>query len=166
MMTPAQTAKKDTTKQQAPASAPAAPATPAPAAVAGTPSKQDAVLALLKTSWQKRGIDVDKVQVSFDGKMMNVVVGPDWPLIQLGVNGGVVLPQIRSYPNAFQAAVEGDVLWKKQQERDAKKAAASAPAPAPAKPAAQPSEPKEKTAAQRKQKRDVEIEKQLEQKVG
>ena len=130
-----------------------APATPAPApAVAATPSKQMATLELLKAAWTKRGVDLTKMQTVNDGKFLLVVVADNWPDIVIGVGGGINLPQIKSYPKAFEAAVEGDKLFAKQQERLAK---AASPAPKPAAP-----KPEEKKAAEtvtaKKQKADAE----------
>jgi pyruvate/2-oxoglutarate dehydrogenase complex dihydrolipoamide acyltransferase (E2) component len=140
-----------------PAPAPA-PATPAPA----TPTKQMATLELLKAAWTKRGVDLSKLQTVNDGKFLLVVVADVWPDIVIGVGGGINLPQIKSYPKAFEAAVEGDVLWKKQVER-AQKAAAPAPTPKPA--AAKSEETKAvtpTTPAQKKAADHQKLEQQLE----
>lgn len=65
-----------------------------------------------------------------DGKYINLLIGKEWPVIQIGASGGIVLPAIKSYPKAFQAALEGDKLLAKQTEREQKKVTATA-APAP-----------------------------------
>jgi len=71
-----------------------------------------------------------------------------WPSITVGVQGGIVVNELRSYPEpdgngGLYAAVNGDVLYAKQNERDAKrKADAAAKAEAAAKAAAAPAETK------------------------
>jgi hypothetical protein len=108
------------------------------------------------------------MQTVNDGKFLLVVVADNWPDIVIGVGGGINLPQIKSYPKAFEAAVEGDVLWKKQQDR-LTKAAAPAPAATTAatpKVAVQP-EPKKAdaptTPAQKKAADHQKVEAQIEQ---
>ena len=61
---------------------------------------------------------------------MLVVVAEGWPIVQLGPTGGIVLPQIRSYAKAWDAAMDGKAVFEKQQARDQKKITASAPQPA------------------------------------
>ena len=89
------------------------------------PSKQQLILANLKAAWEARNVDLAKLEVIPDGKFLMVMVGPNWPLVKIGPTGGIDLPQIRSYAKAFDAAVNGDVLLKKQSDRMAKKAATS-----------------------------------------
>jgi hypothetical protein len=90
----------------------------------------------LKEAWTAKGVDLSKLEAKPDGKFLLVTVAAGWPIIQLGPTGGIVLPQIRSYAKAWDAAVDGLAVFTKQNERDAKKAAAAAP-PAPKAPAAE-----------------------------
>src|SRR5258708_7539168 len=106
-----------------------AAATPAPAAAATQPSKQQATLDKLKEAWTARGVDLSKLEAKPDGKFLLVTVAAGWPIVQLGPTGGIVLPQIRSYAKAFDAAVDGLAVFEKQNARDSKKQQASAPAP-------------------------------------
>ncbi|GEM_PF-4514093 len=166
-------AKKDTSKSEVkPAVTPEAqpqpptPATPvAPAVVApvaATPSKQQTTLETLKQAWTARKVDLSKMTTKMDGKFLIVLVGEGWPEIRIGVGGGIDLPAIKSYPKAFDAAVNGDQLLKKQADRLAK---ATAPAPATTtKPAVQTSEKKAaETVTAKKAKADAELESKLEQ---
>jgi len=147
---------------------PPAPApTPAVAAQPVAPSKQTQTLEKLKTAWTARGVDLSKMTVKPDGKFLYVTVGAAWPVIKLGPTGGIDLPEIKSYAKAFDAAVNADQLWQKQQERDKKKAATAAPAPttpkppAPTKPGAGQPEAKKETPTARKQKADAALEQRL-----
>jgi hypothetical protein len=101
--------------------------TPAPAAAPVAASKQQITLDKLKVAWAEKGIDLSKLEAKPDGKFLLVTVAAGWPVIQLGPTGGIVLPQIRSYASAFNAAVDGLAIVQKQQARDEKKATASAP---------------------------------------
>ncbi len=107
-----------------------AAAAPAPAAQPATVSKQQVTLDKLKEAWTAKGVDLSKLEAKPDGKFVLVTVAAGWPIIQLGPTGGTVLPQIRSYAKAFDAAVDGLAVFQKQQTRDQKKAATTA-APAP-----------------------------------
>lgn len=118
-------------------------ATPAPAAVAAAPaqpSKQaQAIEKLTVALREQRQIEVKPEMLVQDGKYINLLISTEWPIIQIGASGGIVLPAIKSYPKAFQAALEGDKLLAKQNERDAKKTATpaqTAPAPKAAAPEA------------------------------
>lgn len=51
----------------------------------------------------------------------------NYPTIKIGRMGGVDLVEIRTYPNALKAAVEGDTLLAKQNARDAKGKAVATP---------------------------------------
>jgi hypothetical protein len=93
------------------------------------------------------------MQVKMDGKFMLVTVAEGWPVVQIGASGGIVLPQIRSYQKAFDAAVDGLAVFQKQNERDKKKAA---PAPTPAAPPAA-----RETVTAKKAKADAAVEAQL-----
>jgi hypothetical protein len=103
-------------------------ATPAPAAVAAVPaqpSKQAQTIEKLTVALrQQRQIEVKPEMLTQDGKYINLLIGKEWPVIQIGASGGIVLPAIKSYPKAFPAALEGDKLLAKQNEREAKKTAA------------------------------------------
>ncbi len=94
-----------------------------------------------------------------DGKFILVTVDEGWPVVQIGASGGIVLPQIRSYAKAFDAAVDGLAIFKKQNERDAKKAAASAPKPGTATPP--PAAAQKETPTAKKGKVHEQIEQQL-----
>jgi hypothetical protein len=120
-----------------PAPTPAASAQPtataAPPAATPAASKQTATLDKLKAAWTARGLELGKLTAKPDGKYLMVTVADGWPPIQLGSTGGIVVPALRSYASAFDAAVHADELYAKQQARDAKKLAAAQPkAPAPA----------------------------------
>jgi hypothetical protein len=106
-------------------------ATPAPAPTVAAPqaSKQQATLDKLKAAWTEEKVDLSKMSVTMDGKFMLIVVAEGWPIVQLGPTGGIVLPQIRSYAKAWDAAMDGKAVFEKQQARDQKKATATAPAP-------------------------------------
>ncbi len=107
---------------------------PAPAAVAAqstTPSKQDATLAKLKAGWEAKKVDLSKMTVKDDGKFKNVIVSEGWPTVRIGASGGITVLELKSYPDAFTAAMEGLERYTKQQAREQKKATAAAP-PAPA----------------------------------
>ena len=129
---------------------PSKPATPAPA------SKQQQTIEKLTVALrEQRQIEVKPEMLTQDGKYILINIGPTWPTIQVGASGGIVLPAIKSYPKAFEAAIEGDKLLAKQNARDQKKTApATPPTPAPA-PA-----PKE-TPAAKKAKAHTQIEQQL-----
>jgi hypothetical protein len=99
-------------------------ATSAPAATPVAASKQQITLDKLKVAWAEKGIDLSKLEAKADGKFLLVTVAAGWPIIQLGPTGGIVLPQIRSYASAFNAAVDGLAVFQKQQARDEKKATA------------------------------------------
>lgn len=63
------------------------------------------------------------------------LMSESYPTIKLGRDGGVEVPELRSYPDGLEAAINADVLLAKQKDRDAKKAEAAAKsaseAPAP-----------------------------------
>jgi hypothetical protein len=132
-------------------------ATPAPQPAPPTPavSKQDATIAKLKEGWKSKGIDLSKLEVRDDGKFKVLHITPEWPSIQIGPTGGLVVLELRSYPDAFTAAMEGLERYKKQQVRDHKKVAPTAPA-------ASTQAPKAETPTQKKKRQDAAVEKQLE----
>jgi hypothetical protein len=85
-------------------------------------------------------------------------VGPTWPTIVVGFGGGFNLPQVKSYLDSFEAAVNGDTFWAKQTARDAKKLEPKAPV------AAKPEEKKEagkETVTERKAGEHEKLEQQL-----
>ena len=107
----------------------------------------------------KRDLKVTPEMLTQDGKFILLNIGPAWPTIRIGASGGVELPAIRSYPRAFEAAVDGDKLLAKQAAKDAKKFAAAA-TPAAVKPE-QKKEVQAETTTQKKQKHDQKIEQEL-----
>lgn len=125
----------------------------APAAVA-TPSKQQTTIDKLKAAWTERKVDLSKLQVKDDGKFKLLIVDAGWPTVRVGNSGGITVMELRSYANAFDAAVDGLALYQKQNARDQKKVAVAAPAP-PAAPAAK------QTVTAKKQKADAAVEQQL-----
>jgi hypothetical protein len=124
--TQAERGKKSATPQPAAAEQPKAEVKPAAAAPVAA-SKQQVTLDKLKVAWAEKGVDLSKLEAKADGKFLLVTVAAGWPVIQLGPTGGIVLPQIRSYQKAWDAAVDGLAIFQKQQARDEKKATASAP---------------------------------------
>jgi hypothetical protein len=75
-------------------------------------------------------VDLSKMTVKDDGKFKNVVVAEGWPTVRIGASGGITVLELKSYPDAFTAAMEGLERYTKQQAREQKKAAAAAqPAP-------------------------------------
>jgi len=131
----AERAKKPAAEVKAAAPTPA-PATPAPAVAAATPatpSKQQQTIEKLTAALrEKRQIEVKPEQLQTDGKFINVMLGEGWPTIRIGNSGGITVMELKSYTNAFDAAVEGDVRLRKQTEREQKKAVVAAPVAAPA----------------------------------
>jgi hypothetical protein len=107
-------------------------ATPAAVAAATQPtvvSKQQLTIMRLTVAFrEQRQIEVKPEMLTQDGKYINLLIGKEWPVIQIGASGGIVLPVIKSYPKAFEAALEGDKLLARQNEREAKKNATTAPA--------------------------------------
>jgi len=161
-MTPKQVVKPNEMKAAQPQ-----PQAPTPAPVAATPNRQTMKLEELKTAWTKKGVDLSKLIVTPDGKFLMVLVDGEWPVVKIGPTGGIDIPALKSYPKAWDAALDAKELLKKQTERAAKKTAAAAPAPttpkppAPGKPVAgHPEQPKE-TPAVRKQKADQQLEQRL-----
>jgi hypothetical protein len=143
------------------------PQTPAAAeAKAVQPSKAQQSLAKLREAWEARKIDLSKLQVVNDGKFMNVIVADGWPDIVIGPSGGITLPQVRSYARAFDAAAQGDIVFKKQQEMDAKKTLAAAPKATWRKPEPKNEEPakqSQSTTTKKKGQAHDQIEKKLSQ---
>jgi hypothetical protein len=111
----------------------------------------------LKEAWTARGVDLSKLTATPDGKFLNVVPAEGWPVIRLGVGGGIDLPEIRSYPKAWDAAVIGDELLKKQISRATKATTPTAPV-AKTPEAPKPEEKKEVTPKEKKEARDAQIE--------
>lgn len=103
-------------------------ATPAPtAAQPAMPSKQQQTIEKLREGWTAKGVNLDKLTVKDDGKFKLVVVAEGWPTVQIGPTGGVTVKELKSYAKAFDAAMDGLVLYQKQKSREAKKTAAPAP---------------------------------------
>jgi hypothetical protein len=120
-------------------------------------SKQQITVNRLKEAWTKRGVDLSKMEVKDDGKFKLITVGPGWPVIVIGAAGGIDIPSIKSFPKAFEAAVEGDKLLAKQLAREVKKTAA----PKPAAPAPAPEAKKPETPGGRKERQHKQIEAQM-----
>jgi hypothetical protein len=155
-------AKKQTKAEPQPAASTAQAPKPMAAAPTAQPqpaSKQLATVAKLKAAWTEKGVDLSKLTEKQDGKFVLLQPTPQWPLIRIGASGGIELPEIKSYPRAFDAAINGKELLEKQTARAAKKTAASA-APA-AKPQSAPAG-KPETPAAKKHKANAAIEAQLE----
>lgn len=134
---------------------------PATAAPLPTPSKQTATLDKLKAAWTEKKVDLSNMTIKDDGKFKLIIVDAGWPTIRVGNSGGITVMELRSYANAFDAAVDGLTLYQKQQARDQKKvaqpavAAAAPPAPTPA-PAA-----KSETVTAKKAKAHAQIEQEM-----
>lgn len=79
---------------------------------------------------EQRQIELTEKMISQDGKVILINLGKDWPVLRIGSNGGIVMPQIRSYKEGYETWMRADELLAKQTARDAKKQAAAAPAPA------------------------------------
>jgi hypothetical protein len=101
--------------------------TPAPAQPVAVSKQQMTIMKLTAALREQRQIEVKPEMLIADGKYINLLIGKEWPVIAIGPTGGIVLPVIKSYPKAFEAALDGDKLLAKQNEREAKKAAAAAP---------------------------------------
>ena len=101
-----------------------APATATPA----TANKQTATIEKLKAGWTAKGVNLDKLSVKDDGKYKLLIVDAGWPTVQVGNSGGVTVLELKSYPDAFTAAMEGLERYTKQQAREQKRAQATAPA--------------------------------------
>ena|ERR1700678_2353286 len=106
-----------------------AAATPAPAQAAPVPAnKVTATFDRLKAGWLAKGINLDEMKVTPDGKFTLVVVAPGWPTVQIGPTGGITVKELKSYADAFTASMEGLERYTKQLAREAKHAQATAPA--------------------------------------
>ena len=110
---------------------------PAPAAASAqpaTPSKQQQTIEKLTVALrQLRQIEVKPEMLRQDGKYILINIGPTWPVMRIGANGGVVLPDIKSYKEGLDTWVKADELLARQTAREAKKTQATAPAQPPAK---------------------------------
>lgn len=132
---------------------PAATTLPAPA------SKQTQTIEKLKEGWQAKGVDLSKLAIKDDGKFKLLIVAEGWPTVQVGPTGGITVVELKSYPKAFDAAMDGLVLYAKQTAREQKKSAGSVTAPqTPAAPAVPQVKP---TPTARKAKADAAVEQQL-----
>ena len=108
--------------------------TPKAAPLAAEPKVSKQQLTIMRFSVElkaKRNIELKPEMLVQDGKYINLIVGETWPVIAVGVGGGVTLPAIRSYPEAFAAALIADQLLAKQTARDAKKEQAKVAVAAP-----------------------------------
>jgi len=132
-MTPA---KKQTKAEPTPTTmaTTAKPETPKPIAPQPQPAaKQQATVSKVLDGWKARGVDLSKLEQKQDGKFILLLL-PNFPECKIGPSGGleVALP---SYPNAYDAAINGDTLLAKLQARQAKKQSMAAPAPSKPQPA-------------------------------
>ena len=75
---------------------------------------------------------MSKLTIKDDGKFKLLIVDAGWPTVRIGASGGIAVMELKSYPDAFTAEMEGLERYTKQKEREAKKATASTPAPAKA----------------------------------
>ena len=89
-------------------------------------TKQTETLEQLKKQWEEREVEVEAVEVIEEAGKVVVAVGDGWPVIQIGKQGGVDIPQLKSYADGKEAAVVADQLLAKQTEREAKRAAKKA----------------------------------------
>jgi hypothetical protein len=169
-------AKKQQPQSQPTATPTAQPQPPAPAPAAGAavqapvaaaqpqPSKQQVTLMKLSVELAKRDVTVKPEMLKMDGKYLVLNIGEAWPEIRIGNGGGIDLPAIKSYPNAFTAAVEGDKLLGKQRERETKKTALTA-APVVVKvvstPAPKPEQQPAVSTTTKKRQADAQIEQKL-----
>jgi hypothetical protein len=136
--------------------APKAPNPETPIAKAAEPApKQTQTFNRLVDAWKERKLDLSQMKDWMDGKYRLVVPTPAFPVIRIGGSGGIELPDLKSYPSAFQAAVDGDKLLAKQVARRQKKSVT--PAPAPSKPQPAPAG-KQESPAVRKQKEHNKLE--------
>jgi hypothetical protein len=180
MMTPAAKTKSHETPKQpevapAPATTPTTEAPTAPAAVATPPaavattlgaSKSEMTLAKLREAWTTKNIDLSKLRVQVDGKFLNVQVDETWPLIVIGPGGGINIPEVKSYPKAWDAALDAKALLEKQNGRTAKAATPATPTVVTVKATVVPDQPKAAdapTPAQRKKQADAQLEAKLQQ---
>jgi hypothetical protein len=100
-------------------------------------SKQQlSVMRLTVALREQRQIEVKPEMLKQDGKFILINIGPTWPVFRIGANGGIVLPDIRSYKEGMDTWVKADELLARQNARDSKKQAAAAP-PAQKAPAAE-----------------------------
>jgi hypothetical protein len=102
--------------------------TATPTTQPATISKQNATVETLKAGWTAKGVDLSKLTIKDDGKFKVLVVAEGWPRVTIGPTGGVVVTDLKSYAKAFDAAMDGLALYQKQNDREAKRAAASQPA--------------------------------------
>ena len=118
----------------------------------------------LSVELAKRNVTVKPEMLKMDGKFLTINIGPEWPEIRIGVGGGIDLPAIKSYPKAFEAAVEGDKLLAKQNGRTAKAATPATPTVVTVKATVVPDQAKADapvTPAQKKKQADAALEQKL-----
>jgi hypothetical protein len=94
----------------------------------------------VKEAWLAKGVSLNELVEKQDGKFTLLQPTPEWPVVQIGASGGISLPEIKSYPRAYEAGLDGLELLRKQREREAKRATATAATPPPAK-AVEPPQP-------------------------
>jgi len=91
--------------------------------------KQKATVERLTLALNARNLDGMEINMSEEGNFLYVLVtgtAKPFPQIRIGKLGGIELPEIKSYPEAFEAAVNGDELLEKQSNREAKREATKA----------------------------------------
>jgi hypothetical protein len=88
--------------------------------------KQTATLEKLVSAIAARvpAVNPDFKQTEENGNVF--IQAPGWPTIQIGRQGGVSLPEIKSYKEGFAAAVIGDQLLTKQDTKVTAKVAVAA----------------------------------------
>lgn len=79
-------------------------------------SKQGSTITKLKEAWTAKGISLKVLVEKQDGKFVLLQPTLGWPIIRIGASGGIELPEIKSYPRAFDAAINGKELLDKQCE--------------------------------------------------
>jgi hypothetical protein len=103
-----------------------APATATPATQAVS-KQQLTIMRLTVALREQRQIEVKPEMLKQDGKFIMINIGATWPVFRIGANGGIVLPDIRSYKEGMDTWVKADELLARQNARDSKKQAAAAP---------------------------------------
>ena len=86
-------------------------------------TKQTEVVEQLKKQWEARDVEVEAIEVIEEAGKVVVAVGDGWPVVQIGKQGGVDVPQLKSYADGKEAAVVADQMLAKQTEREVKRAA-------------------------------------------
>jgi hypothetical protein len=123
-MTPA----KSTTSTTTPNPAIVANAVAAPAQKT---KQQLTIEKLIATLVELRKISAKKIDMRNEGSKVIMLIAANWPAVEIGRAGGINIPALKSYASAFEAAIHGDELLAKQQQREAKALAAKAAPPTP-----------------------------------